>query len=391
MLNYGALNKDHIQLQLPFSENENFLLARIGATSPDFPGSSAYPKGYILGAATGFSKENVKIRAFAELVERLSAFSAGVENKENIVTKKNVSESWYKDNMFWAPPNIEVSWVNGINLSNGYDNLVPALLSYLNWRPIEEKQQIFLKPSATGLAAHTNKEASIINALLEVVERDIAMISWRLPRWKVRKLNQNILKNEYHKLINELSLKVELWNLGELFGIPVVLSALSKADNTCLTIGTCTAETLEYGAEKSLNEALMLQWSIRQIDHCKTIETPKNSLDHVLWAYQNGPTVLKHFHGLEDFRNSDLCQGFNDLKTVISNLKQVYKSPMFYVDVSDQTAKNEGWFVSRCIIPDAIPRETNSKERNILHPRYKRLQKAYNFDEMLNELPHPYG
>lgn len=70
-----------------------------------------------------------------------------------------------------------IRWVRGVSLMTGKLIWIPAVMVYLHipWLSIGER---FCLPISTGCAAHTNIEQALINAAMEVVERDAIALVW---------------------------------------------------------------------------------------------------------------------------------------------------------------------------------------------------------------------
>lgn len=100
-------------------------------------------------------------------------------------------ETWNKQHsqLQWIPerlqPNSEIAWVCAKSFSDGSMKFVPAGLCYMHYPFTEEPR--FCSPDTNGCAAGRNVTEAMLNALLELIERDAVAIWWynRLNRPRV--------------------------------------------------------------------------------------------------------------------------------------------------------------------------------------------------------------
>lgn len=78
-------------------------------------------------------------------------------------------------NLYPFTNDLEVTWVPGYNLIEGKEVYIPAQFIYM---PFKRDKQYVTAGNSTGLAAHTNLYAAILNALYEVIERDSFVMTW---------------------------------------------------------------------------------------------------------------------------------------------------------------------------------------------------------------------
>lgn len=80
-----------------------------------------------------------------------------------------------------ADTEVPIRWVPGYSLVGDGERLVPAILTHLHLRPWPSER--FWLPISTGVAAHPNLAAALVNAICEVIERDGLALTWllRLP------------------------------------------------------------------------------------------------------------------------------------------------------------------------------------------------------------------
>lgn len=136
-------------------------------------------------------------------------------------------------------------------------------------------------------------------------------------------------------------------------------------------------------------EALILRWSVQNFPLPEDHAQPKNSFQHVVHAYKNATHVMRHFESMhiqEDAPEQQISNNF------FNTSGENFNSPVFAVDLTNAPAQADGWFVTRCLIPDAIIRETDSRCTNLEQPRFHYICKKLGISmEDLNISPHPYG
>lgn len=78
-----------------------------------------------------------------------------------------------------------IRWVEGVSLHTGRSTWLPAVMVYLHI-PYASPAERFWLPISTGCAGHFDRHQALLNAVLEVVERDAISVVWHqmleLPR-----------------------------------------------------------------------------------------------------------------------------------------------------------------------------------------------------------------
>src|SRR5262249_44509232 len=135
------------------------------------------------------------------------------------------------------------------------------LLAYVKWKP-PAGEALFAMPDATGLAAHRDPDSAIHNGVCEVVERDAAMLSWKVPGWPVQRLAPSPIGEAMRRALERLALSVRFFDIGRLDGPSVILAIVSERDGTRTTCGTACRPTETEAAEHAVEEALMLRHAL---------------------------------------------------------------------------------------------------------------------------------
>lgn len=346
-----------------------------GETLPDkLPGSHL---GMLTGAAYGLIANDVRLRAFAELVERLSAFESAFERNLGSASAHAIRQqgiacispselqhfSAHQPLPSFLDRNPDVgkrSWCSGVRPTTGAVVLVPALVCFLQWEPPPD-ETLFAWPGATGLAAGRCLEEAARRALLEVIERDACMLTWRVKTRPVSRL-ASTPSDALLTSCSYLGLQPEIYGVrvGQLPG--VVIAVVSSGGNTKVTCGSAAGGFDTKTIDKALSEALALQWTVRNFASASPqADPPETSFEHVAMAYRAGQDVVSRYRlAAQNTSPQDVSVdklGFLELASVA---EKEFNSPVIVVDVTSNKARCSGWSVCRVIVPGALPRESNA-------------------------------
>ena len=152
-----------------------------------------------------------------------------------------------------------------------------------------------------------------------------------------------------------------------------VLAMLCQKNDTGLTIGSKSGIDINISIILgAINEAIALQ--ITMANKLLSFNAmPKNSLEHIMYAYFNSKIFIKFYEEKVD----------TQLDFIFEN--KLGKN-IFFVNLSTKKAKESGWYCARCINLDSF-----SKENNAYYPHLKNFFKQGFTKADLNLLPHPFG
>jgi len=412
---YGVTAKaTNVKIEVAFGRQSPFLIGRTAATDPRFPTKlSETSLGILTGAASGTDTELVRNKAFAELVERVSAFEAAFE-AENLVRGTLTDLKASGQNLVISPSSLQHfanwqrlpsfidrnadkrvhTWCRGIRIFTGETVYVPALATYLQWQPPPE-EPLFIWPSATGLAAGVKRSATLHRALFEVIERDACMASWRVPGYPVFQLPVSSMSESLQKTCTLLGLVPEIYRLDTENLPSTVIAVLSKEGNVELTCGSACGILNQELIGKAVSEALMLQWTMRNCrsESLSILSKPQTSYQHVATAFYSGPEVASWYQkqaNWGDLNEKASCP--EHLQELAKVAEQTFQSPVVAVDVASSTAKSSGWYVFRVVIPGALQRESDSRISHFGKSRLEQLLTKYSVTQQaLRTNPHPFG
>lgn len=400
---YGKIaNSSAVRVERIFGSSSPFMVGRTAVKSTQFTTN------FITGSAYGTDPSEVRVRAFAELVERLSAIESAYEQPYLIkdsainlqqkyqVVMPSTLQHWDKSQKLILPidrePNSKIrSFCKGIRIKTGVEVLVPALASFLHWIPPYD-ETLFLLPGATGLAAGRTFEDAVRHALLEVVERDACMLSWRVPSLPVINLSINA-ESSLTDCCKELGVTPTYFAIETSNLLHTVLVILAREDGQELTCGSACSDSIFLATNKALCEALALQWTMRYSNDFKEAShLPQTSYDHVLMAYLNGKTIINQY--LKKARNQKFTIHKQpiSLLDLVNKAEKIFESQIVVVDVTSDKARKSGWYVVRVIIPGALPRESDARIAHLGGSRLCKILEKYKLDsDKLVTLPHPFG
>ncbi|RQO29668.1 hypothetical protein DBR32_15530 [Taibaiella sp. KBW10] len=395
-----------------FDGMNEILLGRTAAAANHFPANANSGKRQMItGAACGQNESAVRLRAMGELIERVSAFQAGLNPMNLVCTSFSALQQdgvpaiapsrlqqFHPSQQI--PPAFQnadinlLSWCTGTDLVNQKNIYVPALAAYLCWTP-SEHESIFMRPGATGLAAGQSQEDAMMRAFLEVIERSACIRSWRDPNTEIHKISLSEQDTPYWALLKEMNFMADLFAI-KTDGLPdTMLALVSKKDGTELTIGSACGLSDTRSLEKAVEEALMLQYTVRLMRANKSalIAQPRSSLEHVIRGYQNGPLIrdwyLKHARQASGIVSTATPKTLHEL---VCAANECFQSEVIAINVTDEVTRNMGWHVYRIIIPNAPAKESDS-----FFPQLAPFLNGVNDhaesvkETNLNMTPHPFG
>ena len=203
-------------------------------------------------------------------------------------------------------------WSRGFNLTQGHEQFVPSSAVYYGY------DDHLLGECSSGVAAHSSRGHALLNAVLELVERDAFMIHWlhRLapPRLDLHGVDHPRLQRMLTS-VQEVGYELHILDLTTDLEIPVVLALATRDDQKrpALLVGAGAALTAAVAAERALSEvfsAMLGQspdWSLRPAmtpaevhrlaDHSRAYEHPAwLPRAEFLWSSQRlslRPSVLE--------------------------------------------------------------------------------------------------
>ena len=259
-----------------------------------------------------------------------------------------------------------------------------------------DPEPVFIKPGGTGLAAHTEQAAAVRHGLLEVLERDACMLSWRTPGWPCLRLEQSIPSEALLRVCSQLGLAPEMYDVGEPGLVPVVLAILSRADGSHLTVGSAAGWNVALAAERAINEALMLQWTLAHCTGQAAVGAlPASSLEHVLLAARRGAEIREWYRRqAASAPQPELLAEAEPatLNELAARAQRRLGGDVVAVDLAQELGQSSGWSVQRVLVSGAQPRESDARTPHLGGRRLLQAERRWNSSGAPRQTaPHPFG
>lgn len=153
----------------------------------------------------------------------------------------------------------KVRWARGVSLPDGAPAWLPAQLVYLTGLLPAAGETRIGYATSSGLACGPTLEEALVNALLEVVERDAFMLTWhsRLSLPLVDLDGDLRLDRFLEEYVRPTGLRVSAVDLSAFHGVPTIL-ALVRGDrqgDVALTVGASAAARAGDACIKAFGEA----------------------------------------------------------------------------------------------------------------------------------------
>src|SRR3989344_3670230 len=120
--------------------------------------------------------------------------------------------------------NISIHWIQGRELTENRNCMVPAQLFYLRF-PSKNSEPVMTTSISTGAACGLTHETTLLRAIYEVVERD-SFMSIYLCKIKPPKVNPSSLRKirDLIEKFNQYNLELKIFNITTDFQIPCFMS-----------------------------------------------------------------------------------------------------------------------------------------------------------------------
>lgn len=393
-------------------------IGRAAAKSPRFPGRPSGSSRMMTGSSAGLDKSRVRLRAFAELVEHVGGFLSGIRNIRHVRASTSQLSSRFPGQVVF-PEDLRhfdsaktlvgidpvgsdevLTWYPAFRPSTSEQMYVPALAVHLQWQ-VPDGEPLFLKPGATGLAAHVEYDAAVRHAAYEVLERDSLMLSWRVPGWPVHWIKKRLIPVWWQRVLADAGLDIEVFLLGE-SGLPMTCLVLAFRNGSSeeLVCGSACGPSIGDIVDRAVREALMLHWSLshqgaQAVGDEGVRGRPRNSLEHVTYAYHMGGRVIDWYksqaRGQVDIEDvpSPAPKSTRDLFRACEHQLGGYA---VVADLSDTSVPHNSWRICRVIMSNALPRESDSEISHLGGQRLEAILHRYECDlGDINCEPHPFG
>ncbi len=331
-------------------------------------GGNYYNAGFNASGA-GISPDNAKLAATGEYVERYCCLHP---------EKNKIKKAIYNNTLEFVNPNIfnqyanskydfnniNLSWIEGINLITKDKCNLPAEAVFLSFADNKEKR-IWITNS-TGAACGDNYNQVIWKGLAEAFERDAVQFAWRTG-FKLRKINyeKNLKINEFfNKYIKSEGIKFNLFELKMDWNIPAVFG-IAEFDNGATVTAASVRSSWTEACKKTLIELSQsiigyasLIYSNDRISYNNEFSNIKNYEDHSILYFnkemkKNLDFLLKSDEYFYIPSNDEEKSDKEMINIMLTELIRLKKSA-YFVDMTLSDIDEYGWKVGRVIIPEFL-------------------------------------
>lgn len=254
-------------------------------------------------------------------------------------------------------------WVRGVDLVSGESVLVPAVCVFLYIAPESLAERIWL-PITTGCAVHTDPVAAVLNALLEVVEREAIATTW-LQRMPLPRIAPESLEEDGRGFVERdrrEGLQTTLIDATTDVGAPTVycLSRRMHAERSQLV--TCaTATDPQTAALKALREASSTWIAVDAAPPAPQAVEEFHDVMHgaVHMAHRSRATAFDFLEGGPAGRPLEAMPTLPSdpsvaLRLLVSRLTALGQRPVA-VDLTTDEAARAGLRAVRVVVPGLVP------------------------------------
>lgn len=334
---------------------------------------------HITACGEGHCSEEAKVKVLAEAYERHVCGHPRVDRIEaasslncSFLDPRRAYPLRYGEyvNADLAPfdPDKKTQWVKGYNLLSGEEVLLPIETVFYPLYGNKLRRRYCYKSNSSGVAAHIDKDAAILNAILELIERDALMVLWYAKR-QVEEIQFTKMPPEIGRrvaLFQEGGIQVRFFDL-TLDTVPVVLCTLigSKGKAGFVT-GASAAFDVSVAATKAFNEASFMLLSWRGVRHRSM------SPSRVVFPQDHGTL---YFNG---DRNFELDWLLNATARPVKDTPVISKEALFkkvipyLVHIAEPTQSIPLWVI-RAVSENLLPINFGYGSEHIGHPRLNAL------------------
>ena len=378
---------------------------------------SAYPFA-IVGGGSGATSRDARAAAIGEAVER---YSASIVDPDRLVVASArelgatavdpsrfalFSERQYRSPGFpYARFDSEtrVSWIDGVSLPEREPVLVPAQLVHLAGF---EGEPSICRTTSSGLACHTGAGPATLRALLELLERDAFMLTWKtrltwpLLEWR----GHDELERFEAAFLRPTGLRLRAVDLSGVWRVPIVAAVARTATpgTAPLGVGAAADVTVERALTKALDEAMrVLTWAralrrhggsalpaddVTELDdHVRFYADPANAPRADFLDGAHAARSVEHVRPLAEPHLDEIC-------------RRLARRGMraYAVDVTSPDVREAGLFVTRVLVPELCALDVEHRARLLggrrLYEEPLRLGRCTRVltEDDVNPDPHPF-
>ncbi len=288
-------------------------------------------------------------------------------------------------------------WARGVSLTAGTPVWVPLQLVSADGRCDDEPE---LRPRVTtGVAAHPDRDAAILNGLLEVIERDAFMLTWLARRPTVRLDLERAADVHLRTFIERLlaaRFAPRAVRLETDTGVQVVLGLVldDSGVGPRLSVGAAAHPSMARAPLAALGEAFA-SWKWTQHLARSNRAVPEDAVDLDLetrllwWSLNDRWTELEWlWRGPTEPVGDDHERAFA-LRDLVARLRDLGQDVIVVDLTTEPLAVRLGYHVVAVVVPGFHPLHLRERRPALLSRRLAALLRAAG-DPAINTLPHPF-
>ena len=289
-----------------------------------------------------------------------------------------------------------IYWTWGTDERSGQKILLPSSSIFLNF---EEEEYDSMFSISTGLACHSDLWAAKLNGILEIIERDAFMLTWK-RRIEVNEIC-NIDDAEIAYLLQVISkadIKIHIFDISMEHKIPCVLVVCMSKGVPAIAVDAAAAPQYREAILKAVMGSMQTRiWGILN----QGIGKNATSLEKHAVAYFSEKSVENMdflFRGNKiNYCDINISE-YNDLKyehiyKSIVNRLNVCGFNIYSANITTRDIAATGYHVFRMLIPEMVPLDIDDRFRyngieRIFHIPWNMKSKKYS--KTINKDIHPF-
>jgi ribosomal protein S12 methylthiotransferase accessory factor len=300
-----------------------------------------------------------------------------------------------------------IRWVPGVALDDGRDVFIPGVLVYLTPR---EANETFWLPTSTGCAAHTSYDAAILNALLEVIERDALTLIWLhqlpVPRIEIDVVPQALEPYWKRYLQSDKELEYLFFDATTDLGIPIIYGVQrAHSSRRIRTLVSCSCGfNAGYVMAKVIRDMSAIRIAFRQP---RIVPASWDDFSRVFdgAVYMAEAERESAFAFLLNSEKRRLLSRLDDQGYSSASPKEALRLLLerlraraiqaYVVDLTTDEARHMGVYVVRVVVPALQPLSFHYRARYLAHRRLYAAPTAMGYEarseETINSWPQPFA
>lgn len=382
---------------------------------------TAYPQA-ASGGGSGTTAPRARAAAIGEAVERYSACC--VDPDALVVASARelgpaavdpASFALYSTRQYASPrfpyvpfdADTRIAWVEATALADATPAWLPAQLVYLG--DFRDEPRI-CRATSSGLACHVSRSEATLAALLEVLERDAFMLTWKARlSWPLLDWRANEELAEFERtFLRPTGLRARAVDLSRVWDVPCTAAVVRSdlAGTAPLGVGAAAGATVERAVTKALDEAARVRtWAealhryaepapepgdIRDFDDHIRFYADRRNADRV--AFLDGSTRRRDVARVPPVRGASAEERIAELCMRLGRRS----ASAFAVDVTPPDVHDAGVTVVRVVAPELCALDVEHRaplrggRRLYDEPRRLGLRGGTLAEDELNPDPHPF-